>query len=63
MNMNRHIEYKLELAQQLKAKLDDEVRKPLSDREYVVAKQQQQYWTGKVDALEEVLKCLADTSK
>lgn len=61
--MNRHIEYKLELAQQLKAKLDDEVRKPLSDREYVVAKQQQQYWTGKVDALEEVLKCLADTSK
>ena len=58
--MNKHIEYRLELAQQLKAKLDDEVIKPLSDREYVVAKQQQQYWTGKVDALEEVLKCLAE---
>ena len=61
--MIKQIQYKLELAKQYKEKLDDEVCKPLSDSEYFIAKHQQQYWTGKCNALEEVLECLADTSK
>lgn len=60
--MKHHIEYKLELARKLKDNYDQEVRKQQSDSDYFVCKQLQQYWTGKVEAFEEVLECLQEVS-